>query len=113
MGVFSLRRRRHNARWQIKEVDSNGDRSSFAVWHLSVPAFANSAQYYWADDDQSRIIIVDGDSLIIVEKELLTFDLQEFTKNQYVEAENFLTSIGKVTIEYEIYNPSNMTMTAK
>lgn len=79
----------------------------------AVPVFANSAQSYWEGVDQSGAIIVDGDSPIIVEKELLTFDLQEFPKNYYREVEEFLAYTGKVTAEYTFYNPSNMTVTAK
>ena len=79
----------------------------------AVPVFANSAQSFWAGVDQSGAIIVDGDSPIIVEKELLTFDLQEFPKNYYAEVEDFLAYTGKVTAEYTFYNPSDMTVTAK
>lgn len=79
----------------------------------AVPVFANSAQSYWAGVDQSGAIIVDGDSPIVVEKELLTFDLQEFPKNYYHEVEEFLAYTGKVTAEYTFYNPSEMTVTAK
>ena len=57
----------------------------FLISVCAVPVFANSAQSYWAGVDQSGAIIVDGDSPIIVEKELLTFDLQEFPKNYYAE----------------------------
>lgn len=79
----------------------------------AVPVFANSAQSYWEGVDQSGAIIVDGDSPIIVEKELLTFDLQEFPKNYYADVGDFLAYTGKVTAEYTFYNPSEMTVTAK
>lgn len=79
----------------------------------AVPVFANSAQSYWAGVDQSGAIIVDGDSPVVVEKELLTFDLQEFPKNYYSDVDDFLAYTGKVTAEYTFYNPSEMTVTAK
>lgn len=79
----------------------------------AVPAFANSAQSYWEGVNQSGAIITDGDSPIIVEKELLTFDLQEFPKNYYHEVDEFLAYTGKVTAEYTFYNPSDITVTAK
>ena len=79
----------------------------------AVPAFANSAQTHWEGVDQSGVIITDGDSPIIVEKELLTFDLQEFPKNYYEGADDFLAYTGKVTAEYTFHNPSDMTVTAK
>lgn len=79
----------------------------------AVPVFANSAQSYWEGVDQSGAIIVDGDSPIIVERELLTFDLQEFPKNYYEGVDDFLAYTGNVTAEYTFYNPSDMTVTAK
>lgn len=79
----------------------------------AVPVFANSAQSYWEGVDQSGAIITDGDSPIIVEKELLTFDLQEFPKNYYHEVDEFLAYTGKVTAEYTFHNPSDITVTAK
>ncbi|MBE6639274.1 MAG: hypothetical protein E7616_07480 [Ruminococcaceae bacterium] len=79
----------------------------------TVPVLANSAQSYWNGVDQSGTIIADGDSPIIVEKELLTFDLQEFPKNYYHEIDEFLAYSGKVTAEYTFYNPSDITVTAK
>ena len=79
----------------------------------TVPVFANSAQSYWEGVDQTGAIITDGDSPIVVEKELLTFDLQEFPKNYYSEIDEFLAYTGKVTAEYTFYNPSEMTVTAK
>ncbi len=79
---------------------------------LLVPANANSAQSKWEGVDQSGAIIVDGDSPIVVEKEVLTFDLQEFVQSYYHEVEEFLAYTGKVTAEYTFYNPSDMTVTA-
>ncbi len=38
-----------------------------------VTVFANSAQTYWEGVEQSGAIITEGDSPIVVEKELLTF----------------------------------------
>ena len=80
---------------------------------LLVPANANSAQSKWEGVDQSGGIIVDGDSPIVVEREVLTFDLQQFPQSYYREVEDFLAYTGKVTAEYTFYNPSDMTVTAK
>lgn len=78
-----------------------------------MPASANSAQSYWTGVDQSGAIITDGDSPILVEKELLTFDLQETPSNHYFTVEEFLAYTGKVTAEYTFYNPSDIHVTAK
>ena len=79
---------------------------------MLVPANANSAQSKWEGVDQSGAIIVDGDSPIVVEREVLTFDLQQFPQSYYREVEDFLAYTGKVTAEYTFYNPSDMTVTA-
>lgn len=47
-----------------------------------------------------------------MDKELLTFDVQEFPKNYYNSAEEFLAYTGKVTAEYTFRNPADYTVTA-
>ncbi len=79
---------------------------------LILPVSANSAQQHWSGTDASGAVITNGDSPIVVEKELLTFDLNEFPSNYYYDQEDFLTYTGKVTAEYTFYNPSDMTVTA-
>lgn len=75
--------------------------------------FANSAQSYWEGVDRAGAIVTDGESPIVVEHELLTFDLQEFPQNYYRDEAEFLAYPGKVTAEYTFYNPSDLTVTAK
>ena len=77
------------------------------------PVSANSAQTYWEGVDRAGAIITDGDSPIVVEHELLTFDLQEFPQSHYNSEEAFLAYPGKVTARYTFHNPSDMTVTAK
>ena len=48
---------------------------------FAVPAWANSAQTQWEGVDASGTIVREADSPIIVEKELLTFDIQEFQRS--------------------------------
>ncbi len=79
---------------------------------LILPVSANSAQQHWSGTDTSGAIITDGDCPIVVESELLTFDLSEFPSNYYSDEEEFLEYSGKVTAEYTFYNPSDMTVTA-
>lgn len=73
------------------------------------PANANSAQTYWEGVDQAGVAISDGDCPIIVEHELLTFDLQTL----YHPYEEQTDNINKVTAQYTFYNPSDMTVSAK
>lgn len=73
---------------------------------------ANSAQSRFYGADQTGLIIKDIDSPIVIEKEVLTLDLQEFPKNYYVGVNDFLTYTGKVTADYTFYNPSDYTITA-
>ena len=77
-----------------------------------LPVSANSAQQHWSGTDASGAVITNGDSPIVVEKELLTFDLNEFPDNYYYDDADFLSYTGKVTAEYTFYNPSDMTVTA-
>ncbi len=71
------------------------------------PANANSAQTYWEGIDQAGVAISDGDCPIVVEHELLTFDLQELY-HPYDE-----DNVNTVTAQYTFHNPSDMTVSAK
>ena len=79
---------------------------------LVIPASANSAQTQWEGVDSAGAIVRDGGSPIIVEKELLTFDIQEFPGNHYSDLDSYLAYSGKVTAEYTFYNPADYTVTA-
>ena len=77
------------------------------------PVSANSAQRYWESVDRAGVVITDGDFPIVVEHELLTFDLQEFPQPYYYDETEFLAYTGKVTAQYTFYNPSALSVTAK
>lgn len=79
---------------------------------LILPVSANSAQQHWTGTDASGAIVTDGESPIVVEKELLTFDLSEFPSNHYYDNDAFLAYSGRVTAEYTFYNPSDMIVSA-
>ncbi len=79
----------------------------------SVTAFANSAQSWFEGVDSSGAVITGGESPIIVEHELLTFDIQDLPSNYYYEKDEFDSYSSKVTAEYTFYNPSEYTVTAK
>ena len=79
---------------------------------LVVPASANSAQTQWEGVDSAGAIVRDGGSPIIVEKELLTFDIQEFPDNHYFDLDSYLAYSGKVTAEYTFFNPADYAVTA-
>lgn len=79
---------------------------------LAVPASANSAQTQWQGVDSAGAIVRDGGSPIIVEKELLTFDIQEFPDNYYSDLDSYLAYSGKVTAEYTFFNPADYAVTA-
>lgn len=80
---------------------------------LTGMVFANAAQTWWEGVDGSGVIVTDETSPIVVEKEILTFDLQEFPKEDYDASENISQYRGAVTAEYTFYNPSEYTVTAK
>ena len=78
-----------------------------------LPVCANSAQTWWSGTDASGTILTDTECPIVVEKELLTFDLPDFPLNHYFTAEEFNAYAGRVTAEYTFYNPADYTVTAR
>ena len=76
------------------------------------PTHANSAQRHWSGTDSTSALVKDKNCPLVVDKELLTFDVQEFPKNYYNSIEEFLAYTGKVTAEYTFRNPADYTVTA-
>ena len=64
------------------------------------PAYANSAQRHWRGTDGTGAVVTGEDCPIVVDKELLTFDVQEFPEQYYPDTDSFLAYTGKVTAEY-------------
>ena len=79
---------------------------------LAVPAQANSARLRWSGTDSTGSLVKDKNCPLVVDKELLTFDVQEFPKNYYNSTEEFLAYTGKVTAEYTFRNPADYKVTA-
>jgi len=75
-------------------------------------AWANSAQTSWEGQNRAGIIITDETCPLVVESELLTFDVQEFPANHYRNKEDYLSYQGKVTAEYTFHNPADYEVTA-
>ena len=69
--------------------------------------YANSAQTYFQGISATGTMVTGERSPIIVERELLTFDLQEFPQEYYGEEAEYLAYSGKVTAEYTFHNPAN------
>lgn len=86
---------------------------SFCVVLTARPAaaYANSAQRYFEGVDATGAVMR-GNSPITVEKEVLTFDIDEFPENYYANDEQFFAYGGKVTAQYTFYNPSEYTVTS-
>ena len=78
----------------------------------AAPAYANSAQSQWSGVDSTGTIVTDENCPIEVERELLTFDIQEFPSNYYHDAAELEGYTGRVTAEYTFYNPADYTVTA-
>lgn len=85
-----------------------------SILAVSLPAtvFANSAQMNWIGTTSTGAIMTDGTCPIVVEKEVLTFDIQEFPKQHYKDIAEYLSYSGKVTAEYTFYNPADCTVSA-
>jgi len=80
------------------------------VLFSSVPVSANSAQTYWQGVSASGALISEDECPIVVEHELLTFDLQNFPPNYY-DRETFDYN-GSVTAKYTFKNPADYKVTA-
>ena len=78
-------------------------------------AYANSAQTRWKGMDASGVV-VNGEAgeqcPIMVEQEVLAFDIPEFPKEYYSKKEDYLSYAAKVTAEYTFYNPAEYAVTA-
>lgn len=77
-----------------------------------VSVSANSAQSDWDGTYANGTISKDEECPVIVERELLTFDVPEFPKSHYERRDAFLSYNGSVSAEYTFYNPENYTVTA-
>ena len=80
---------------------------------MSGTAFANSAQKWWSGADSYGTIITDAECPVVVESELLTFDISDFPKSSYSDKDIFLAYEASVTAQYTFYNPADYTVTAK
>lgn len=76
------------------------------------PVYANSAQRNWSGTDSTGAVVTGEDCPIVVDRELLYFDVQEFPEQYYPDTEAFLAYTGKVTAEYTFRNPADYTVTA-
>lgn len=79
---------------------------------LIIPALANSAQTRWTGTNASGAIVTDLECPIVVEHELLTFDIGQFPESYYWDISEYLAYSGSVTAEYTFYNPSDYTVDA-
>ena len=73
-------------------------------------AYANSALKYWDGVTASGAVVTNENVPIVVEKENLTFDINEFPTSRYGEVMKDYRS--KVTAEYTFYNPSEYDVRA-
>lgn len=77
--------------------------------------YANSAQTHWNGMDAAGVVISGEngeDCPIMVEGEVLTFDIPTFPKEYYSKKEDYLAYPAKVTAEYTFYNPAEYEVTA-
>ena len=81
---------------------------------LASAASANSAELSWSWEGvfATGTIITDEKCPIVVEKELLTFDVNEFPKETYNSEDDLLAYNDRVTAEYTFYNPADYAVTA-
>lgn len=78
----------------------------------AVSTAANSVQRYWTGTTASGAIVTDEECPLVVEKEILTFEVPEFPEQYYQERDDYLAYDGSVTAQYTFRNPSENTVTA-
>lgn len=88
--------------------------ASWAGLCLAAPleTCANSAQSDWEGTRANGAVVKEGECPLIVEQELLTFDIPEFPESHYESREQFLAYSGNVSAEYTFYNPEDYSVTA-
>lgn len=74
---------------------------------------ANSAQTSWQGIYGTGAIAAEKNSPLIVEEELLTFDISEFPQEHYEKETDYLAYSGMVTARYTFFNPADYTVKAK
>lgn len=81
---------------------------------FNITAFANSGPSYWYGADSANIVMRENCPLV-VEKEVLTFDIYNQLDGYYGEneAEKFSQYTDKFTAEYTFYNPTDKDITAQ
>ena len=79
---------------------------------LALPASANSAQSYWRGTTAARALVTGEDCPLVVEEEVLTFDLQEFPQQYYNEVADYLAYPGRVRAQYTFHNPADYAVEA-
>lgn len=78
-----------------------------------LPVSANSAQYAWSGTTNVGVVSTEETCPLVVDREVLTFDLQEFPQQNYRESDDYLAYNGNVTAEYTFSNPSDYTVSAE
>ena len=77
-----------------------------------LPAYAMPAPPKIYGTDIYDVIIKEKDSPIIIENEIITFDLPTLPYAKYYRNETFHAYDSRVTSEYTFYNPTDATVTA-
>ena len=65
------------------------------------------------DEGVHGVTLLEKDCPIEVEKEILTFNLQNFPEEYYVTSNQFKNYTGEVTAEYTFYNPTDEEISAR
>lgn len=86
--------------------------SAAAVCMAGIAVSANSALTYWEGTDAHGVVTTDADCPLEVRHETLTFDLPDSVSNEIFHAETWDAYHNSYTAEYEIYNPSDMSVKA-
>lgn len=86
--------------------------SMAAAAFMCIPAYANSAMTFWSGTDAAGVVSTEGDCPLEVVHETLTFDLPDTAKEDLSHEPAWSAYRNSYTAEYEIYNPSDLDVSA-
>jgi len=84
-----------------------------SILFVSVSKANSMPTYAIGDRGVNSVTLLEEGCPIEVQKEVLTFDLQEFPKEYYETAKELKSYMGEVTAEYIFYNPTDEEIRAK
>ena len=85
--------------------------SVLLLFGFTMPIHALREMEYWQGMDSTELLFMDKNSPIVVNKETITYDYFEMSKPTYDSKKELLENKNQITLDYELYNPTDETIT--